>query len=375
MAKKDLQQLQLIRERMIASGIPEKEVDDLITPLKDELQRRVCGLVWEHTTTSIPDLEGKIPALVPVAGKNIVNDLNGDNHILIEGENLLALMAMQYTHIDENGKGMIDVIYIDPPYNTGSVSFVYNDKFEKSEWLSMMDIRLKLARNLLKDDGVIFVQIDDCYQAELKMLLNEIYGSDKFIDTLMVEMSNTGGMKVGAAKRGTITKNGEFIHIYGKTSLAKEIDRNALYDFVPGFDTHFVLFRQQDGKIRKLGEALFDDLSVKKEFEHFGISAKSNSFSVKDFAEFFDQSLVFQIFALTNMERICRPRSEVPIIPDHIHLVSGRWTEYRSDKRDEPYYLSINDNNDIIQLVPMSLNYRNTDGFKQRFGRSVIRGD
>ena len=196
-----------------------------------------------------------------------------------------------------------------------------------------------------------------------------------FIDTIMVEMSNTGGMKVGAAKRGTITKNGEFIHIYGKTPLAKEVDRNALYDFVPGFDTHFVLFRQPNGTIRKLGEALFDDASVTKEFEHFGVKPKSNAFSVKDFAEYFDQSQVFQSFALANMERICRPRSEVPIVPDHIHPVSGEWIEYRSDKRDEPYYLSVNENNDIIQLVPMSFNYRKTDDFKPRFGRSVIRGD
>ena len=375
MAKKDLQQLQTIKERMIAADIPEDEVNALVDPLKNELQRRVCGLVWEHTTTSIPDMKGKIPVLTPVTGKDIVNDINGDNHVLIEGENLLALMAMQYTHIDEDGKGMIDVIYIDPPYNTGSVSFAYNDKFEKSEWLSMMDIRLKLARNLLKDDGVIFVQIDDCYQAELKMLLNEVYGPDKFIDTIMVEMSNTGGMKVGAAKRGTITKNGEFIHIYGKTLLAKEVDRNALYDFVPGFDTHFALFRQPNGTIQKLGEALFDDASVKKEFEHFGVKPKTKAFSVKDFAKYFDQSHVFQSFALMNMERICRPRSEVPTVPDYIHPISGKWIEYRSDKRDEPYYLSVNDNNNIIQLVPMSFNYRKTDDFKPRFGRSVIRGD
>ncbi len=185
MAKKDLQQLQTIKERMIAAGIPEDEVNALVDPLKNELQRRVCGLVWEHTTTSIPDMEEKIPALTPVADKNIVNDINGDNHVLIEGENLLALMAMQYTHIDENGKGMIDVIYIDPPYNTGSVTFVYNDKFEKSEWLSMMDIRLKLARNLLKDEGVIFISIDDSYQAELKMLCDDIYGGINHIGTII----------------------------------------------------------------------------------------------------------------------------------------------------------------------------------------------
>lgn len=181
MSNKEMQQLQLIRERMIAAGIEEMEVDKLVGPLAEELQRRVCGLVWEHKDTSIPNMEGKIPALTPVTDKNIVNDIHGDNHVLIEGENLLALMAMQYTHIDENGKGMIDVIYIDPPYNTGSVSFAYNDKFEKSEWLSMMDIRLKLARSLLKDDGVIFISIDDSYQAELKMLCDDVFGSDMFV--------------------------------------------------------------------------------------------------------------------------------------------------------------------------------------------------
>lgn len=215
MAKKDLQQLQTIKERMIAAGIPEDEVNALVDPLKNELQRRVCGLVWEHTTTSIPDMEGKIPALTPVTGKNIVNDINGDNHVLIEGENLLALMAMQYTHIDENDKGMIDVIYIDPPYNTGSVSFAYNDKFEKSEWLSMMDIRLKLARNLLKDDGVIFISIDENYFAECKMLCDDIYSPDKFIGIIVWE-SSTQPVNSGRAIYSLQNKT-EFVLAYGKT--------------------------------------------------------------------------------------------------------------------------------------------------------------
>lgn len=200
MAKKDLQQLQTIKERMIVAGIPEDEVNALVDPLKNELQRRVCGLVWEHTTTSIPDMEGKIPALTPVTGKSIVNNIKGDNHVLIEGENLLALMAMQYTHIDENGKGMIDVIYIDPPYNTGSVSFAYNDKFEKSEWLSMMDIRLKLARNLLKDDGVIFISIDETYQAELKMLCYEVFRQPNVEEMVWKEESLVNGTRSGKMK-------------------------------------------------------------------------------------------------------------------------------------------------------------------------------
>lgn len=227
MAKRDLQQLQLIRERMTASGIPEKEVDDLIAPLEDELQRRVCGLVWEHTTTSIPDMEGKIPALIPVTGKNIVNDLSGDNHILIEGENLLALMAMQYTHIDENGKGMIDVIYIDPPYNTGSVSFAYNDKFEKSEWLSMMDIRLKLARNLLKDDGVIFISIDDSYQAELKMLCDDIFAPQNFITQFVWEKTHHTGKQ-----SKNVCSNADYVITYAKNKYDSLEIRRLLIDHV-----------------------------------------------------------------------------------------------------------------------------------------------
>lgn len=212
MANKNIQQLQVIRERMMTAGIPEDEVDALVNPLKDELQRRVCGLVWEHKDTSIPNMEGKIPTLTPVTEKNIVNDISGNNHVLIEGENLLALMAMQYTHIDENGKGMIDVIYIDPPYNTGSVSFAYNDKFEKSEWLSMMDIRLKLARNLLRDDGVIFISIDDSYQAELKLLCDDVFGERSFLNVFHWVSNLKGRQLDGHGAAGTT----EYILCYAK---------------------------------------------------------------------------------------------------------------------------------------------------------------
>ena len=212
MSKKDLQQLQIISDRMIEAGISKEEVEKLIGPLKGELQRRVCGLVWEHKTTSIPDMEGKIPSLIPVADKNIVQDIGGDNHVLIEGENLLALMAMQYTHIDENGKGMIDVIYIDPPYNTGSVSFAYNDKFEKSEWLSMMDIRLKLARNLLKDDGVIFISIDDTYLYHLKLLVDDVFGADNMVVNITVNRPSEIATSISVQKT-------EYCMVYAKSKV------------------------------------------------------------------------------------------------------------------------------------------------------------
>lgn len=111
------------------------------------------------------------------------------NHILIEGDNLEALTALSYTH-----EGKIDVIYIDPPYNTGNKDFVYNDSFvdtedsyRHSKWLSFMNKRLKIAKKLLSDKGVIFISIDDNEQAQLKLLSDSIFGSGNFIAQVIWE--------------------------------------------------------------------------------------------------------------------------------------------------------------------------------------------
>jgi adenine-specific DNA-methyltransferase len=105
------------------------------------------------------------------------------NHILIEGDNLHALTALTFTH-----EGKIDVIYIDPPYNTGNKDFKYNDSFvdkedsfRHSKWLSFMAKRLRIAKQLLSDKGVIFISIDDNEQAQLKMICDKILREDCFI--------------------------------------------------------------------------------------------------------------------------------------------------------------------------------------------------
>lgn len=122
--------------------------------------------------------------LLEVPERAIISDnAEAPNHILIEGDNLEALTALSYTHA-----GMIDVIYIDPPYNTGNKDFVYNDSFvdkedgyRHSKWLSFMNKRLKIAKNLLSDKGVIFISIDDNEQAPLKMLCDEIFVERNFV--------------------------------------------------------------------------------------------------------------------------------------------------------------------------------------------------
>lgn len=124
------------------------------------------------------------PVLVEVPERAILSDdAEAPNHILIEGDNLEALTALSYTHA-----GKIDVIYIDPPYNTGNKDFSYNDTFidrengyRHSMWLSFMDKRLEISKNLLSSRGTIFISIDDNELSQLKLLCDEIFGERNFI--------------------------------------------------------------------------------------------------------------------------------------------------------------------------------------------------
>ena len=143
------------------------------------------GLVWEEKTEDVEEkLRNELPVLNEVKDRAIISeDDKAPNHIIIEGDNLEALTTLSYTH-----EGKIDVIYIDPPYNTGNKDFVYNDSyvdsddsFRHSKWLSFMNKRLKIAKRLLSERGVIFISIDDNEQAQLKLLCDEIFGSKNFI--------------------------------------------------------------------------------------------------------------------------------------------------------------------------------------------------
>ena len=146
------------------------------------------GLVWEDKLEDVEEtLRENLPVLKELSDKAVINDEKYPNHILIEGDNLPALTALSFTH-----EGKIDVIYIDPPYNTGSKDFKYNDRFvdredsfRHSKWLSFMHKRLKIAKRLLKSNGVIFVSIDDNEQAQLKLLMDEEFGERNFISNII----------------------------------------------------------------------------------------------------------------------------------------------------------------------------------------------
>ena len=159
------------------------EVDRLKKELK---KRKKYGLVWEEKPEEVVEMcKEKLPVLKEVKNKEIITDKNKPVNLLIEGDNYHALSVLNYTHAKK-----VDVIYIDPPYNTGNKDFIFNDRYidredayRHSKWLAFMEKRLKLAKNLLKDTGVIFISIDDNEVAQLKLLMDhpDLFGEDNFI--------------------------------------------------------------------------------------------------------------------------------------------------------------------------------------------------
>ena len=173
--------------------------EDLIREVQKLEKRKKYGLVWdeEKEPEMVVELcKEKLPVLIETKGNELKTDKSKPTNVLVEGDNYHALSVLNYTH-----KGQIDIIYIDPPYNTGNgETFKYNDKiveredtYRHSKWLSFMEKRLKLAKNLLKSNGVIFISIDDNEVSQLKLLCNEIFGEENFIAQLVWKKKYTGG--------------------------------------------------------------------------------------------------------------------------------------------------------------------------------------
>ncbi len=131
-------------------------------------------------------------------------------NMLIHGDNLLALKALEGKY-----SGMIKCIYIDPPYNTGAAFEFYDDNLEHSIWLSIMKKRLEILCGLLSEDGTIWIQIDDEEQAYLKILCDEIFGRNNFVNMISVNMKNVAGVSGGGEDK-RLKKNCEYIMVYAK---------------------------------------------------------------------------------------------------------------------------------------------------------------
>lgn len=189
----DINKYELAKKITQLEGLTNEEKASLVELLRSQ---KKYGLVWEDKPEEIETrLVDELPVLTEVPERAIVSDApDAPNHILIEGDNLEALTALAYTH-----EGKIDVIYIDPPYNTGNKDFVYNDSFvdredgyRHSKWLSFMNKRLQIAKSLLASGGVIFISIDDNEQAQLKLLCDEVFGAQNNIGTIIWKKKTNG---------------------------------------------------------------------------------------------------------------------------------------------------------------------------------------
>lgn len=186
---------QIRREQMISflETLKEQHNDDMsliaINQIERELTSKKYGLVWEEHEEEVDiKMQTHIPVFTEVQEKEIVGTIDTEQYnFLLEGDNLHSLRLLEKTH-----RGKIDVIYIDPPYNTMNDGFIYsdeqvdgNDCFRHSKWLSFMYERLKMARHLLSKQGMIFISIDENEYAQLKMICDEIWSENCLVENIV----------------------------------------------------------------------------------------------------------------------------------------------------------------------------------------------
>lgn len=199
----------------IKKNISDEETLNSLSLIENELTKKKYGLIWEeHEERVDKELETQIPTFEEIKDKEIICNPDEKFNFLLEGDNLHSLYLLEKTH-----KGKIGCIYIDPPYNRGKNDFIYNDNFvvtedsyRHSKWLSFMSRRLELAKNLMRNDGLIFISIDDYEYAQLKLLCDHIFGEEDFINMFIWQRNSSG-----KTEKDKFTVNTEYILLYSKS--------------------------------------------------------------------------------------------------------------------------------------------------------------
>lgn len=212
------------REALInqIDALIEKYIDDedavkVLNSVIVELFNKKYGINWESHLENVDDI---LKEFIPVFTEDRDREIKSTDdkiNFLIEGDNLHSLYLLDRTH-----RNAIDLIYIDPPYNTKNKDFIYDDTrigedddYRHSKWLSFMAERLEIAKRLLSQEGVIFIHIDDNELAQLKMLCDEIFGESNYVNIISVNMKNIAGVSGGGEDK-RFKKNCEYILIYAK---------------------------------------------------------------------------------------------------------------------------------------------------------------
>jgi adenine-specific DNA-methyltransferase len=211
------------------------------------------------------------------------------DNLLIKGNNLLALHSLK-----KEFAGKVKLIYIDPPFNTSNDSFMYNDSFNHSTWLTFMRNRLEITKKLLKEDGIIFINIDAIEEGYLKVLCDEVYGRNNFINIIAVKSSTPSGTKT-AHKEKTIIKQKDLILVYKK---GESINLNPQYVKKDKWDSHYSLILEKNERGNYILEKLVDKL------KSINILSKNQSLDDVNI-----DNKAFKDFYISNSSKICRLQS------------------------------------------------------------------
>ena len=215
-------------QKLIENSRLENNAQDIeqLIEIKRLLNMKKYGLVWEEHVEDVEEImKTNIPVFKENKEKMLLNKPEQNSfNFLLEGDNLHSLHLLEKTH-----KGQIDAIYIDPPYNTGAKTWRYNnayvdsqDTFKHSKWLSFMNVRLKIAKELLKDTGIIVLTIDDYEVENITLLMNEIFGEDNHLGTVVIKNNPQGRSSVTGFQ-----VSHEYALFYGrKNSKIGRIKRN-----------------------------------------------------------------------------------------------------------------------------------------------------
>lgn len=274
----------------IKKNISDEETLNSLSLIENELTKKKYGLIWEeHEERVDKELETQIPTFEEIKDKEIMCNPEERFNFLLEGDNLHSLYLLEKTH-----KEKIDIIYIDPPYNTGKEDFIYNDKiideldgYKHSKWLSFMERRIRIAKELLTKSGIILISIDENEEAQLKLLCDEIFGESNRLSTHHI--------KVRYDNKSLNEKNDwqpvmEYVYIYAKDKLsvkAKKPSENYNIDkFLYSFDEltngetiilgnkKVTIFKQDEWKINKAQKG---SLNLLKETWASGSVLKGNT--------------------------------------------------------------------------------------------------
>ena len=262
---------------------------------KDEIDRLLEPKAFTNITKYDVNGESKPKSFTRDAAINKKRGLPADtitDNLIIKGNNLLALESLK-----EEFKGKIKLIYIDPPYNTGGDSFVYNDNFNHSSWLTFMKNRMEIAKDLLAEKGLIFVQCDYNEDSSLKILMDDIFKDELYVTTITVKSNSISGNKT-QHKDKTILKNKDSILVYKNN---KRIKISPQYAEKTEWDTHYnsILFKDENGtfSIRKIKDVLIEENIITEQY-----TIKPNSINNP---EFFN-------FIFNNKDKIFRGVNSIP---------------------------------------------------------------